>query len=200
MDFLTTTAKQGYLNENTALGRRTACAKLFAVLEEPEQKTVSYVLANIDIIKARFQNLNKDIRGGTIDVYANRVIFACNDYLKWVGDRGAWERDAAGRGKSSSNDGDRKYKAAKHDKLSHTPAAAVAATPSPQNANTRIVSIPIREDFEVTFVVPKDLKINEVRKIAYVLAGYVVDYDPTASKALQNLLDFKGNNPGVSNS
>jgi hypothetical protein len=64
--------------------------------------------------------------------------------------------------------------------------------------NTRMVAIPIRSDFDISLVIPKDLKISEVRKIAYVLAGFVVDYDPTTSvRALQNLLDFKEDNQGM---
>ena len=106
LDFLATTAKQGYINDNTALGRRTACVKLFAVLED-DQKTVAYVRDNIDVIKTRFQNLNKEVRGGTVDAYANRVLFSVNDYMKWMADRGAWEREAGARGKATA-DGEKK--------------------------------------------------------------------------------------------
>jgi hypothetical protein len=187
LDFLVTTAKQGYINDNTALGRRTACVKLFAVLED-NQKTVAYVRDNIDVIKTRFQNLNKDVRGGTVDAYANRVLFAVNDYMKWMADRGAWEREAAARGKAPA-DGERKTKAPKADKQS--PPAAAAAVVDP---NTRMVAIPIRPDFDVSTVIPRDITISEVRRIAYVLAGYVVNYDPTTAKALQNVLDFKDGN------
>ena len=192
LDFLTTTSKQGYINDNTALGRRTACAKLFTVLEDG-QMTVAYVRENMEGIKRRFQNLNKDVRGGTIDAYASRVLFAVNDYMKWKADRGAWEREAGARGKAAG-DGEKKAKAPKADKQAR--AAAVAAPVA--SGNTRMVAIPIRSDFDISLVIPKDLKISEVRKIAYVLAGFVVDYDPTTSvRALQNLLDFKEDNQGM---
>ena len=92
LDFLTTTMGQGYINNNTGLGRKTACAKLFEILE-PEQKTVAYVRENIDAIKTRFQNLNKTVRGQTIEEYGRRVLFAVNDYMSWMADRPAWERE-----------------------------------------------------------------------------------------------------------
>jgi hypothetical protein len=83
--------------------------KLFSVLE-PDQHTVAYVLDNMEGIKKRFSNLNKDVRGGTVDEYARRVLFAAKDYVKWKADRGAWERDAGSRGNATS-DGDKKAKA-----------------------------------------------------------------------------------------
>jgi hypothetical protein len=189
IDFLATTAKQGYVNDNTAIGRRTACVKLFEVLED-EQKTVAYVRDNIDVIKTRFQNLNKDVRGGTVDAYANRVLFAVNDYMKWMADRGAWEREAGARGKTTA-DGERKAKAPKAEKQAAAPESQVV------DVNTRMVAIPIRPDFDVSTVIPRDITITEVRKIAYVLAGFVVNYDPTTAKALQNVLDFKDDNQGM---
>jgi hypothetical protein len=187
LDFLGTTAKQGYINDNTALGRKTACVKLFEVLED-DQKTVAYVRDNIDVIKTRFQNLNKDVRGGTVDEYARRVLFAVNDYMKWMADRGAWEREAGSRGKPAG-DGEKKAKALKVEKQ-------VAATAPVVSATTRLVAIPIRSDFDVSMVIPKDITIHEVRKIAYVLAGMVVNHDPT-TKAVQDLLDFKDGNQGM---
>jgi hypothetical protein len=190
LDFLGTTAKQGYVNDNTALGRRTACVKLFTVLDD-DQRTVAYVRDNMDAIKTRFQNLNKDVRGGTVDEYARRVLFSVNDYMKWMADRGAWEREAGSRGKAAS-DGDKKAKAPKAEKQ-----APVAAVPAPvANTTTRMVAIPIRPDFDVSTVIPKDITIHEVRKIAYVLAGMVVNHDPT-TKAVQDLLDFKDGNQGM---
>jgi hypothetical protein len=43
---------------------------------------LSQVVFNMDAIKTRFQNLNKDVRGGTVDEYARRVLFSVNDYMK----------------------------------------------------------------------------------------------------------------------
>lgn len=177
--------RQGFINDNTGIGRKTACAKLFSV-REPEQQTVAYVRENIEAIKTRFQNLNKDVRGGTVDEYARRALFAVNDYMKWMADRGAWEREAGSRGGSKS-DGDKKAKGAKAANKAQVKAAAVTA-----NDNTRIVTIPIRPGFEITIVVPKDLKIGEVRRLAYVLAGYASDFDPmNPGRSIQALLDFK---------
>src|SRR5208282_4522166 len=113
-DFITTTVKQGYVNDHTANGRRTACAKLFTVLEE-DQKTIAYVLDNMDAIKVRFQNLNKDVRGGTVDAYARRVQYTVKDYLKWKADRGAWEREAGARG-AVKTDGEKTVKTPKAER------------------------------------------------------------------------------------
>jgi hypothetical protein len=40
------------------------------------------------------------------------------------------------------------------------------------------VKIPIRPGVHTNHFVPEDLKLAEVRRIAYVLAGYAADFDP----------------------
>jgi len=184
-----TVTDQGFMNSNTAGSRKIAVSRLAEVLE-PDNRTCEYVLNNLDIVKHRFQNLNDKMTGATVDVYAKRAVLAINDYLSWKKDRLAWEKGAANKG-TKSNDGEKKAKPAKVEKQVETAPAAVV------NSNTRLVAVPIRADFDVSMVIPKDITINEVRKIAYVLAGMVANYDPTIAKAIQEVLDFKPDNQGM---
>jgi len=181
---------QGFMNANTAGARKIAVGRLSEVLED-ENRTCEYVLNNLDIVKHRFQNLNDAMTGATVDIYAKRAVLAINDYLSWKKDRLAWEKGAANKGTKSSGDGEKKAKPAKVEKQVETAPAAVV------NSNTRLVAVPIRADFDVSMVIPKDITINEVRKIAYVLAGMVANYDPTIAKAIQEVLDFKPDNQGM---
>src|SRR5437660_9647162 len=96
--FLSIAEDKGFLNANTVQGRRTACTKLFSVLEDDEQRTMEYVRDNLELIKTRFQHLNNDVRGQTVDEYARRAAIAISDFTKWKTDRAGWEKEIAARG------------------------------------------------------------------------------------------------------
>src|ERR1051326_820265 len=68
-DFLDIAVKQGFLNDNTVAARRTAVNK-FAEIIDVENRTVEYLHDNLDVVKTRFSNLNKEVRGNTVDEYA----------------------------------------------------------------------------------------------------------------------------------
>jgi hypothetical protein len=188
-DFLSTIGKQGLINDNTISGRKTALAKFAAVLDE-NQKTVEYLASNIDVVKVRFQNLNKDVRGATVDEYAHRVLGSLSDFQEWSTDRGAWERKISAKGaRSATADGSEK-KPAKADR-----AKSAETFQSRPADGTRVVSIPIRPDFDVQLAVPKDLTIAEVRRLAFVLTGYTADFDPM--KPVQPQLFLKADETNV---
>ena len=110
IEFLGIIEEQGFLNDNTAVARRTACKKLFDILD-PEQRTVEYVRDNLPVIKTRFSNLNKEVRGGTVDEYARRVQLVIDEFTKWKADRAAWEREQASKQNARpAGDGERKSK------------------------------------------------------------------------------------------
>ena len=56
IEFLDIASSKGFINDNTASARKTACVKFFDILE-PDQKNVEYVKDNLEIIKTRFTNL-----------------------------------------------------------------------------------------------------------------------------------------------
>lgn len=187
VQFLTIIETQGYLNDNTAQARRTACAKLFSVLDEG-QRTVEYVRDNIESIKTRFQNLNREIRGTTIEEYGRRVVLAIADFERWTTDRAGWERDAGSRGvkdtKSSASDGEKKQRPPRAEKSNNTDStASAAAAPDP---DSRTVSFPLRPAFEVTVKLPRDgITMAELRRIAWFLLPYATDFDPSESPRAQ---------------
>jgi hypothetical protein len=186
-DFLTTIGKQGLINDNTIGGRKTALAKFTAVLDD-NQKTVEYLGSNIDVVKLRFQNLNKDVRGATVDEYARRVLGSLSDFREWSTDRGAWERKISAKSARSADGAEKK--APKADK-----AKSADSLQSRPADGTRVVSIPIRPDFDVQLAVPKDLTIAEVRRLAFVLTGYTADFDPM--KPVQPQLFLKADETNV---
>jgi hypothetical protein len=163
---------QGFMNANTSGARKIAVSRLAEVLEE-ENRTCDYFLNHTDIVKHRFINLNDKTTGSTAEVYVKRAVLAVNDFLAWKSDKAAWEKMAASKG-TKSNDGEKRAKVEKQPKLI---AEAVQLTEKVPDGMQE-VKIPIRPGVQTKHFVPEDLKLAEVRRIAYVLAGYASDFDP----------------------
>lgn len=177
-EFLDIAARQGLLNDNTVAARRTACNKLFDILD-PENKTVEYVLENLDVVKARFSNRNKDVRGNTVDEYARRVQIVLDDFTEWKADRAGWERKISSRHSNRpAGDGEKVVKL-KADKAK---TENKADAPPPPPPNVRVVTFPIRPDFDLEVKLPREgLTVQELKRLVYYLLPYAQDWEPTES-------------------
>jgi hypothetical protein len=173
-EFLDVASKKNFFNENTIQSRRTACNKFFEILDE-DQKNVEYVRDNLDVIKARFTNRYTEVRGHTVDVYANRVMLVLKDFLAWKADRSAWERDVAARqsGRATAAEGEKRPRPEKPK-----PAQASAA-PQVGDPDTRVVKIPLPSGFEVEVKLPRDLAVKDLQRILWALLPYASDWDPS---------------------
>lgn len=188
IEFLGIAGDKGFLNDNTVVARRTACNKFFDILE-PDQKTVEYVRDNLDVVKARFSNLNKDVRGNTVDEYARRVKLVLDDFTAWKTDRSAWEREVSARQSSRpAADGQRKAKSkpkAEKAKVQETPRASNAAADGGITGGDtvmRLVEFPLRRDVDVKISLPRDgITMAELKKLAWFLLPYASDFDPEVS-------------------
>lgn len=187
-EFLGIASAKGFLNENTVNARRTACNKFFDILDK-DQKNVEYLRDSLDVVKARFSNLNKDVAGTTVDEYARRVQLVLNDFTAWKEDRSGWERSiSAKQNTRPSADGEKKARAtkAKPEKVKPQVQASgangstnSAQTPPPQ---TRVVSFPIRSDFDLSVTLPREgIKVEELKRLVYFLLPYAQDWAPSQS-------------------
>jgi hypothetical protein len=181
-EFLDIAGRQGLLNDNTVAARRTACNKLFDILD-PENRTVEYVRENLDVVKGRFSNLNKDVRGNTVDEYARRVQLVLDDFSEWKGDRAVWERKVSSRQSNrSTNDGEKVVKL-KAEKAKHqTKDTSTSQAPESPDPEARTVTFPIRPDFDLRVRLPRNgLTVQELKKLVYFLLPYAQDWEPTES-------------------
>ncbi len=174
IDFLGIVERKGLLKPNTAQGRRTACSKLFTVLEDDE-RTVEYVSGNLEIIRTKFQNLNKEVLGSTIDEYVRRVAIVVADFTKWTEDRAAWEREIAAKGTKANGEGNEKRERASKQKAVKVVAAATA-----DNPEARTVKIQLRSGFEVSVTLPRQLTMADLRHIGWALTPYAEDWSERA--------------------
>lgn len=179
-DFLQVAEKQGFLNSNTVQARRTACTKLFSVLDDANQRTVEYVSENLEVIKRRFQHLNNDVRGQTVDEYGRRVSIVLSDFQKWSTDRSNWEREIVSRGARSNGDGEKRARSEKpkeKEKVSTAPPRSEPET----DPNARIVKVPLKSGFEAEVKVPRDLTTAYLRRVLWAMLPYAQDWDPDVS-------------------
>src|SRR5437667_1856429 len=175
-ELLDVATNKNFFNDNTVQSRRVACNKFFEILDE-DQKTVEYVRDNLDVIKTRFTNRYKDVRGNTVDSYANRVLLVLKDFLAWKADRSAWERDVAARQSARTT-------AADGEKRTRTDKPKPAATRAPateDDPDARVVTVPLPSGFEVTIKLPRELSVADLRRVLWALLPYAGDWDPSVS-------------------
>lgn len=179
--FLDVAEKKDYFNSHTIQSRRVACNKFFEILDE-DQKTVEYVNDNLDVIKARFTNRYPEVRGATIDAYANRVRLVLNDFAAWKADRAAWERNVASRQNSRST-GDEEARATRTraEKPKPNASASTSAPADDVNPALRLVRIPLPSGVEVEVKIPRDLTVADLKRVLWALLPYAHDWDPNVS-------------------
>lgn len=191
IEFLTIAAQKGFLNDNTTYARKTACKKFFDILE-PGQKTVEYVRDNLDVIKARFMNLHKNINGNTVEEYARRIKLVLDDFTSWKKDRAAWEKSISARQNSRPiNEGEKKARSQKTEATKKQSDDSKHTAAQETRLNTRVVKFPIRPDFEVSIEIPSEgLTTSELKKLLYFLLPYAQDWEPSQSpKSVFPMLD-----------
>lgn len=176
--FLEVAEKKDYFNAHTIQSRRVACNKFFEILDE-DQQTVEYVSQNLDVIKARFTNRYPEVRGNTIEVYAQRVRLVFNDFLAWKADRAAWERDIAARQSNRATNGD-------GEKRARPERAKASASPPPradsdESPDMRMVKIPLPAGVDVEVKIPRDLSKSDLKRVLWALLPYAKDFDPDVS-------------------
>jgi hypothetical protein len=181
-DFLEIAGRQGFLNDNTVAARRTACNKLFDIID-PENKTVEYVRDNLDVVKGRFSNLNRDVRGDTVNEYARRVQLVLDDFTEWKADRAAWERKVSSRQSNRpTNDAEKVVKLKAHKARNQTKDTDTSQAPESPELEARMVNFPIRPDFDLQVRLPRNgLTVQELKKLVYFLLPYAQDWEPTES-------------------
>jgi len=181
IEFLGIAGSKGFMNDNTVVARRTACNKFFDILD-PDQKTVEYVRDNLDVIKGRFSNLNKEVRGNTVEEYRRRVQLVIDDFTKWKADRAAWEREVSARqSPRATSDGDKKSRT-KAETPNTRKNGASPQDPPRSSQDTRVVTFPIRSDFETQITLPRNgLTVQELKKLVYFLLPYASDWEPSES-------------------
>lgn len=192
--FLEFAGRKNILSERAVNHRLTACNNVFSVLNEDED-SLDYILGNLDLLIHRLRNKNPNVRASTLKVYKSRVKSSLEDFKAWSADPFAWEREVLVRAKAQGLEGRKEKQAAKRAKQPPVekttpaeapaePAVAVAdatppapVVPAPAGLHVRL---PIRPDFSIEVVLPKDgLRLKELHRLGMFLYPYCVDVEVT---------------------
>lgn len=157
-------AERGLLNKNTAAGLKAASAQVLGVLDG--WQTVDVGNLDADDVVRRFKNLRKkDFRPKTLEIYGKRFKAALNSYRTFLEDPGNWrpliqQRPVkAGRGSAGAKD-DREPLAGDER------AGKEALMEYP---------FPLRAGQTVRLLLPRDLKLAEVKRLQAFMVTLAVD-------------------------
>jgi hypothetical protein len=168
VDHWTWAAEKGVMNKNTAGGLRSACTQVLGVLENWESIDVKGL--DVEAALTRFQNLKKkDFKPNVLEVYKRRFRQAHASYLAYLDDPGGWKPRSIDRSTGERNNaGDRQAdssRPARHE----MPQAGLVEYP-----------FPLREGQIARLILPRDLKVSEVKRLSAFMTTLAIDFDPTA--------------------
>jgi hypothetical protein len=180
-EFLDVAEAKHFMNQNTVQARRTACNKLFEVLDE-EQRTVEYVRDNIDVIKGRFTNKYKDVSGTTVDEYVRRAKLVLDNFSEWSADRAGWEKRITSKAANrTQRDEGSKARADRPQINSKSTFAGTAANSADDDGQSHKATFPFPGGRKVTVSLPAEgLTMSELKRLGYFLLPYASDWDPDA--------------------
>jgi len=176
--FLDTIGTQGLANPSTAHGFKVACTKILADLSTEEEGDVRKV--DVDTAIRRFANKNPGtLSPSSLTEYGRRVNRAISEFNKYVENPAGFK--PIGRGSSGSS---KVKKNARKGRKSpkggsgevdrpHTP----SFTPPTPSAGLTL-AFPLRGDFLAQVVVPRDMKIEEAKRLSAFIMTLSPEYDP----------------------
>ena len=163
LTFLKQAGMEGLINPAAARSRRRAVEQLQGELTEAERSDIRQI--DVDELISRFHKLEgSSIRPETLQVYAERLRAALNEYLAWLENPDSFmgaKREKARAFVRGPNALDESKRAAEQ--------ATLEATENPPG----VVPVPIRDDHVVYLAnLPLKLSRDEAEKIARVVRAF----------------------------
>ncbi len=185
-EFLDYLIDKGLMNTNTGGGMKSACEKVFSVLDENEKQNLKGL--HVDDAIRRFANKNPSaLSPDSLGVYRSRVQKALSLLDKFNLDPANFKTNSSSRTKATDAPNSQTKLAVRRD-VSRKDRYQVDE-PSIQNSSMRIESshksdavtlmFPLRPDFIAQFVIPKELSLREAKKLAAYFELIAVDYEPS---------------------
>lgn len=181
-EFIQFLSDKGLLNPNTAGGMRTAAEKVLSALDENERQNIKGL--DVETALRRFQNKNPGaIAPDSARVYQSRLGRALQLLDEFNLNPTGFKVKSIGNGKAAENGAQTKKKQdpRRSKTIKNSMGVNPPNTPEFQNAVVRTQSVslmfPLREDFNAQFVIPKNLKLREAKKLAAYFELLAVDAD-----------------------
>jgi hypothetical protein len=165
-------AEKGVMNKNTAAGLRAACGQVMSVVDNWETADVKAL--DVEDTLVRFQNLKKKAFKPTVlETYKRRFRQAVASYLSYLDDPAGWKPRTIDRSAANDrgNGGDQPAESPRPSRH-EIPQAGLVEYP-----------YPLRDGQIARLVLPRDLKMAEVKRLAAFMSTLAVDFEPGAAAA-----------------
>lgn len=176
--FLDNAATKGYMNRNTAQGRKAAANKVLTILDPTELMDLRTV--DIDRTFDRFQNLQGlNYTPDSLQIYLSRAKSAVGEFISWVDNPSAYKmpkpQKAVTRAKNNSNNGNSDKTANKVAENRQLPETNPVQSEQYQESRHIVVPIPLRENLIVKISnLPADLTPSEADRLAAIVKAFAV--------------------------
>ena len=168
--FIDFVVEKGLVNSSTAQGWRVATGKVLTELSEEERADVRRI--DVDAVFRAFLNRNPGrLSPVSVGEYRRRVGRAIEEFVKWVEDPGGYNvRSAAWQSRLDSRPRLRApVPPRERERPLEAPGSGIA------------LSYPLRPGFLAQVTVPRDLTVEEARRMGAFLLTLAPDYKPGAA-------------------
>jgi hypothetical protein len=169
--FIDFVVEKGLVNASTAQGWRVATGKVLTELSEEENADVRRI--DVDVVFRGFLNRNPGrLSPVSVGEYRRRVGRAIEEFVKWVEDPGGYGARSAGwQARLDARPRLRTHAAPRErERPADMPAAGGIA-----------LNYPLRPGFLAQVTVPRDLTVDEARRMGAFLLTLAPDYKPGAA-------------------
>lgn len=164
------------MKPETIRGWRVAALKLLSTLTEAEEADVRNIDFDIAVLKVVNQS-SGSIKPGSLSTYRNRVSIAIKEFVKWKNDPAGYKpRGLTGKSAKPNESADR-HKASNR---SNSPEQEVSTKADSEDIVQSSISLiyPLRPDFLAKTVVPRDLTLEEAKRLSAFLSTIAIDFKP----------------------
>ncbi len=170
--FLDTVVEKGLMNSNTAGGQKAACSKILDDVADSDD------VRGIDINTAviRYNNRNPGVLSpNSLAEYQRRVSRAISDFVRYVENPAGFKpRNRGATTRTGRKSESKPEPAAKHEV---SPQPVHSAPTSPTSLGLPL-SFPLRPDFLAQVVIPRDLTVEEAKRLGAFLLTLASDFSP----------------------
>lgn len=160
-------AQKGLMNKNTAAGVRAACGQVLGVLDNWREVDVRTL--DVDDTVKRFKNVRrKEFKPRSLEVYGRRFRQALTSYRSYLDDPGGWKPATQQRPSRAEKNGgnERQMETATSGGRPELGKGALVDYP-----------FPLRDGLTVRLLLPRDLKMAEVKRLNAFMTTLAVDFE-----------------------
>jgi hypothetical protein len=175
-EFIAKQRAAGRYNAATARNLETACA-IIAPLLASNEDTIGFVSTNLDDLVRRHANLNPHVGQGSVDTYRSRIRRAIKDYIGHRTDP-QWRPPSRQRRQTptpvATDETSSPSILPTRNIPERAPEIALPTESAPRSMRHRL---PLRADFDVEILLPRDFSPKEAKRVTNWITALVLDSD-----------------------